>query len=321
MSEALSTNFEQYDGPPDYKQKIIDFLTETDVQLPEHTIDIMVQGLNEAYQKYGLWEGNETANEYHNDEHHYEVFTRFVIWMKRFEKYFSITFKTEDYEVGAIASTWHDNIVRQGDPNGITDEMLSANAAIEAMTNSPKKYGARIKRRVDRAIDATTVEYRDGGVFQMKVMIGKPDYAVVAVALGVSAAVLTESEEKIIGDVSKLATELIPVGSTDITLTTDAVMKIIGSEEKFINQRLEDLQKYLLFLNGNPEKVQNIVDIHFYKRRKQLLGFTALIDNRLSEVRQNVTDSLNDSKETTERIVSKIHNGIMRGLYWSKPSE
>jgi hypothetical protein len=321
MSEALSTNFEQYDGPPDYKQKVIDFLEEVDVRLPEHTINIMVQGLLEAYTKYGLRDGNETANEYHNDEHHFEVFQRSVLWLKRFEEYFSIKFKTEDFEVAAIASAWHDNVIGEGNKDSITDETMSANAAIAAMNESSHPYRARIKRRVNQAIEATTVEYRDGGVFQMKVMIGKPDYAVVAVALADAGAILTEDEEKIIGDVSKLTVEHIPIGSTDITLTTDAVMKMLGSESAFYEQRLDDLQKYLLFLCNDPEKVRGIIDTHFSAHQTRILTLTTRIDNRLSEVRQSIVDSLTDSKESTDRVVSKIYKGIMRGLTWLPQSK
>ncbi len=322
MAETPDRSIDQPNNPPDYSYKIADFLERDypDVTLPERTTTLMTAGLLKAYETYGQGQTDETQRAYHNDEHAFEVFQRSIAWLKRFEKHFDTSFTQEDYEVVGIAAAYHDIVIGAKDETA-SDEALSAQAAVNAMRLSPTKFSAKMRRRVQQAVEATTVEYRDGGVFQTRVVTGKPDFAVVAVALADSSAVLTEGEQKIIEDVSKLALEQLPPGATDITATTNAVMKILTSEEKFVNQRLDDLQKYLEFLSDDPDKAKRIFEKYFAGRRQRLLRFTTRIDNRLGHIQQTVTDALVDSKETTERVATKIHRGIVRGLAWLPPSE
>jgi hypothetical protein len=319
MSEIL---YDHSDNPPDYFQKIADFLTLNypDVILPERTARLMVKAFDEAYRKYGSGQTDITRRAYHNDEHAYEVFERAVAWLKRFEEHFGATFTTEDYEVVGLAASHHDIVVGANDESGLSDESLSAKVAIDAMRQAPEKFSAKMRRRVTRAIESTTVEYRNDGVFQTSVMQGKPDFAVVAVALADSSAVITENEDKIIEDVSKLALERLPAGATDVTVVTESVMKILGGEEKFVNHRLDDLTKYLEFLSDSA-KADEIVKKYFAKRRKHVLRFTARIDSRLGEIQNAVTETLNDSIETTEGMATKIYRGIQRGLAWLPPVE
>lgn len=322
MGEKIGSSPDHLNGPPDYSQKIADFLAQNypDVALPERTVQLMAGGFGEAYAKYGRGQTAEKRHEYHNDEHAFEVFERGVAWLRRFEEHFDVTFTAEDYEVVGIAAAWHDNVIGAADEE-TGDEALSAQAVVEIMRSAPTKFSAKMRRRVKQAIEATTVEYRNGEVLQTHVITGKPDFAVVAIALADSSAILTESEDKIIEDVSKLALERLPYGATDVTATTDAVMKILTSEEKFVSQRLDDLQKYLEFLSDDPESAKRIFERYFASRREHLLRFAARIDGQLSDIQQTVTDALIDSKETTERAASKIHRGILRGLAWLPPTE
>lgn len=322
MAEVSHTSIDHDNSPPDYSQKIADFLGQNypEVTLPERTVYLMVAALDKAYNTYGQGQVDETQRAYHNDEHAFEVFERSIAWLKRFEEHFDASFTPEDYEVVSIAAAYHDIVIGAKDES-MSDEALSAQTATDAMRSSPIMFSAKMRRRVKRAIKATTVEYRDGGVFQTQVVTGKPDFAVVAVALADSSAVLTEDEDKIIEDVSRLALEHLPHGVTDVTAATDAVMKILASEEKFVAQRLDDLQKYLEFLSRDPKKAKRIFDKYFASRRKRLLRFSTRVDGRLSDIRQTVTDTLSDSKESTERAATKIHRGILRGLEWLPPSE
>jgi hypothetical protein len=322
MIEQINSSIDYGSNPPDYSQKIADFLTENypDVVLPARTSNLMTNALEQAYYLYGLGQTDETRRAYHNDEHAFEVFQRSVAWLKRFEDHFDITFTTQDYEVVGIAAAHHDIVIGAKDPE-FSDEALSAMAAADAMYDSPAKFSARIRRRVKQAIEATTVEYRNGGVFQTQVMTGRPDFAVVAVALADSSAILTEPEEKVIDHISSLAIENLPPGLTDITTTTDVVMKLLRSEEDFIRHRLDDLQKYLEFLSDDPDKAKSIFEKYFAERRQRLGRFTTHIDSRLSDIQQAVTDVLADSKETTERTASKVYRGILRGLRWLPPTE
>lgn len=322
MAKLSHESIDHGNNPPDYTRKITEFLEQTHpaITLPERTVNLMVAAFEKAYYTYGRGQTDATRRAYHNDEHAFEVFQRAVSWLERFEEHFDVSFETKDYEVVGMAAAYHDIIIGTNDES-ISDEALSAQAATKAMRSSPVQFGAKMRRRVERAIEATTVEYRDGGVFQTRVVTGEPDFAVVAVALADSSAILTESEEKIIEDISKLALERLPHSSTDITATTDAVMKILSSEERFVIQRLDDLQRYLEFLSKDPDKAKRVFEHYFAGRRQHLLRFAAHIDSRLSEVQQTVGDALVDSIESTERVTAKIHHGIMRGLGWLPQSK
>jgi len=321
MIEKPHRSVDRPNDPPDYPQKIADFLAREhpDVTLPERTIRLMAVAFDEMHLMYGKGQTDETRREYHNDDHAFEVFERSAAWLKRFEEQFGLTFTTEDYEVVGLAAAYHDIVIGARDET-TSDEALSAQVAVEAMRASPEKFGSKMRRRVKCAVEATTVEYRDGNVFQTHVLRGKPDFAIVAVALADSGAVITESESTIIEHVSKLAMEHVAPGETDVTLVTEAVMKILAGEEKFADQRLDDLKKYIEFLSGDPDKTKQILQKYFAGRRERILGFTARIDSRLGDIQQTVTDTLSDSKETTERAATKIYRGIMRGLAWLPPS-
>ncbi len=322
MSEIPNYTVDYDDSHLNYEQKIVDFFEQNhpDVSLPQRTIDIIVPALNYLYYTYGEGQTDHTRRVYHNDEHAFEVLDRGTAWLKRFQEQFGVTFKNEDYEIIAIAAAYHDIVIGAKDES-TSDESLSAQVAVDVMRESPIQFGAKMRRRVRRAIESTTVEYRDGNVFQTEVLKGKPDFTAVAIALADSSAVLTEDEDKIIEHVSKLAMEHIPANSDDTLVITDSVMKILENEEKFVDQRLQDFQKYIEFLTNDPDKAKNIIDQYFDNRREHILNFTRRIDGNLEEIRQTVNDSLNDSKEATERIATKIYQGILRGLKWLPPTD
>ncbi|MDB5176490.1 MAG: hypothetical protein JWN75_158 [Candidatus Saccharibacteria bacterium] len=311
MTEAHTNPFEHGNNPPDFEQRLADLFAENNrPHLPQDTFALALEGYTQDSQ-------NHQKRPYHDGEHPFDVTGRTIWWMEYIADKANIELTLEDYEVATIAPSWHDNKLKE--ENGVSPEKQSAKVIADKLRDP--KYGDRYKKsfikRVSNAIESTEVKYTEDKVLLTHVLEADPDIVAVSLVLADIGAVLTEDEDKIVIDASKVAAEKV-LTLKDKEVAIDEVMAIFDKQPTFTKQRFDEFPSMIIHHLGidRAGAVLAATAMPMKKQRDQMMTQAALIANLHSPIKERVEPIINNPDlsavqmgvELAKVVLSIIHS-------------
>jgi hypothetical protein len=243
MTHAYEFAYDSGPNQPDYRQDLADLLANEfpQVELSHRTQEFILAGLGEMGQKYD-------QRPYHDSRHPFEVLRRGFQWLEEFARYKNVALTQDDYEVLAIASAYHDNILVSDNPEK-SPERLSADRTQGLMYFL--KYNTDQTDRVFNAILATEVEYNGQQVLQTMAVKTEPDIVTAALLMADIGNVIYKDDTVMLQDMTNVAAEelyKIDEGIVSLKDNETPIERVIGIFDKqgiFRDQRFSDLPKIL----------------------------------------------------------------------------
>ncbi len=237
-----------------YAAEITELARETELELPQRSVDLAAQLLEQMYQSHGD-PNSETYKPYHNDQHALNVIRRsFRLWQLLGEE-LPEKIDLEGYELLLIAGAGHDLVVHSGKQHGY-DEDESARLTAEFM-GSAGYNDMQIARVVDAIKATTVVRDEEGNIIQDSIRSGSKDPLRLVLATADINGTTMEGIPTLVEDAVNLHAEIVGALPEDLSEANTGIAHFLFSQAQFVDGRLRaiqgDLDYYFL-----PEEVAKI---------------------------------------------------------------
>lgn len=331
MTEAFELPSGAGETPPDFKQQTAELLEKySPHQLDARDRDVMAAGLQFLYTRYSV-ASSPYHHAYHNHIHTMEMAERELWMLKFFEEKMGWSLQQIDYQAGAFIPVFHDSIVNATSLSPIivatigkaevelindgskSDEQLSAELAVQVLT----QYGYTDEELLNYVYDGilTTEVERTNGIKQVHVDDGDVRPAIIAAKNSDMSAGFAGGPRALIRDISNLAEESLGENTEDIGKITDTVMKLVAYQQKFLEDRVSDLDKSIsprILSEENRIRLHQIIDEELRPYQERAITFAKTLDRHSQTIRDMLYTELEKRKEQTLAPSKKIRQALTK---------
>jgi hypothetical protein len=292
--------------------------------------DVMAAGLHFLYDRYSV-SSSPYHHAYHNHIHTIEMTERELWMLKFFEEKMGWSLQRTDYQAGVFIPVFHDSIVNAtslpptisvtigeaeiqlANDGTQSDEQLSAELAIQVLEH----YGYTDKELLEYVYDGvlTTEVERTDGIKQVHVDDGDLRPAIIAAKNSDMSAGFAGGPKALIRDISNLAEESLGENTDDIGKITDTVMKLVAYQQKFLEDRVSDLDKSIsprILSEESRLRLHQVIDEELRPYQERAITFARMLDKHSQAIRDMLYTELEKRKEQALAPSKKIRQALTK---------
>ena len=254
--------------------------------------------------------------QYHNAQHALDVLKRAWNQLRLFKEEFPDKFTDHDYRLLFFAALGHDSIHGTGGAIGV-DEEQSAQWTVAHMRRLG--FDEADCGRVREAIIATTVETHeeDGAIVQTYIRDGSDDPLKFIMAYADINGMLMGGIPVFANDSLNLHLELQRKTASDIKTDKSSLQAFFGTQLKFVDTRLQELDKdYAFYFKNDADKVKKLYYDTFTRASRDAYSVVKTINNRPYIMELVVEDLIRVIDETDgdeqEKLAAAKHQLVYR---------